>query len=296
MHLSSSRAVILATVMVVVSLATGSAPAYAASKPGAGQTSTPVGNDVSYPNCTGTLPSKQAFAIVGVNDGLANNTNPCLAKELAWANTSTGTTVQPKSALYVNTANPSGVAGIAWWPTSNTFYDTTGTDSNSSGPGAVTVTVPVPTTYGTCSPAGSNDVACAYVYGWAKAYDDVHYRNVPARDPSGTAWMWWLDVETANSWETTNLAANQADLEAMAAYFKSTGATVGLYSTSVQWNQITGNPPDTTLVSLPNWVPGARTLTGAISNCGLKGFTPNSPVTVTQYVSKIDYDYACKTA
>ncbi len=50
----------------------------------------PAGNDVSYPQCGITMPTGQAFGIVAVNDGLANTTNPCLAAEIAWAQTSTG--------------------------------------------------------------------------------------------------------------------------------------------------------------------------------------------------------------
>src|SRR4051794_22516535 len=65
-----------------------------------------AGNDISWPQCGRTLPTGQAFGIVGVNNGLANTTNPCLATELSWAGNSKGTTLQPKTALYVNTANP----------------------------------------------------------------------------------------------------------------------------------------------------------------------------------------------
>jgi hypothetical protein len=243
-----------------------------------------TGNDVSWPQCGKTLPSGQAFAIVGVNDGLANNTNPCLSTQLSWANTSKGGTGQPKVALYVNTANPSGVAGIWWWPTSNTFTDPIGGE---------TVTVPTPARYGDCST--TNDTGCAYVYGYAKAYDDVQRRGVPAVDPAGKAWTWWLDVETTNSWETTNLTANLADLEGMAYYFHDiNGANVGIYSTGYQWNVITGTPTSTTLNASPNWIPGAKSLKAAQSNCTTKAFTPNSPVVLTQYTSgQFDYDYSC---
>src|ERR671920_2353469 len=36
-----------------------------------------LGNDVSWPQCNKALPEDPAFAIVGVNNGLANTTNPC---------------------------------------------------------------------------------------------------------------------------------------------------------------------------------------------------------------------------
>jgi hypothetical protein len=94
--------------LVIVNVS--AAAAYAAQN-----SSTPAGNDVSYPQCGKTLPSGQAFGLVGVNDGLANTTNPCLATEIVWAQTSSGTTSQPKASLYANTANP-GNLGVADWP------------------------------------------------------------------------------------------------------------------------------------------------------------------------------------
>lgn len=151
--------------------------------------STSTGNDVSYPQCGATLPSGQAFGIVGVNDGLANTTNPCLAAEMSWAAGSTGTTSQPKVALYVNTANP-GNLGVADWP-ANDVDPVTGQ--------------PDPDPYGTCS--GGDDQACAWQYGWNMADLDAQRRGVANPD----TYRWWLDVETANSWES-NTENNDADL------------------------------------------------------------------------------------
>ncbi len=237
---------------------------------GNASTSTLLGNDVSWPQCSSKLPAKQAFGIVGVNDGLANTTNPCFATELAWANRSVGGTGQPLVALYVNTANP-GLQG-SWWPTSNEY------------PAGTVVTNP----YGTC--AGANDQACAFMYGYAKAYDDVNSRGVTT--PS--AYTWWLDVETGNTWQTDTVA-NMADLEGMTTYFTGIGAKVGLYSTSYQWGQITGTVSTTSnLNGLPSWIPGARSQSGAASNCALPPLTTGGKVTLTQFVSKnLDYDYSC---
>ena len=244
---------------------------------------TPVGNDVSFPQCGTTLPSGQTFGIVGVNNGLANTTNPCFTSELTWAQKSTGGTTQPRAALYVNTANP-GLGG-SWWPTSNT-YPPTATSS-------------VLNPYGTCT--GADDKACAFIYGYAKAYDDGTIRGVP----SPASFFWWYDVETTNSWET-NTAANRADLEGMTYYFTQVlhTAGVGIYSTTSQWTTIAGGigtATDTTatgtqastLNRLPSWIAGASTLTGARTNCTSTPLTGGA-VTVTQYVSKaLDYDYSC---
>ncbi len=229
-----------------------------------------TGNDVSWPQCGKTLPKGQLFGIVGVNNGLANTTNPCLGTQLTWANTSLGLSAQPKVSLYVNTANP-GLAG-SWWPSSNTY-------------GSVTVTNP----YGTCD--GKDTTACAYIYGYAKAYDDANIRGVS----SPASYRWWLDVESINSWES-NTVSNVADLEGMTALFTSIGAQVGLYSTAAQWKQVVGSSVtfSSNLNGLQSWLPGARSLSGAQSNCKLPALTLGGIVTLTQYVSsQLDYDYSC---
>ncbi len=241
-----------------------------ATKPPADTTNL-LGNDVSYPQCGGKLPTGQAFGIVGVNNGLANTTNPCLATQLAWAAKSTGVSSQPKVSLYVNTANP-GLAATKW-PQDNSAY-------------GMAITNP----YGTCN--GAEGAACAYVYGWTRAYEDATLRGV--NNP--TSYKWWLDVETGNSWSQTDLVANAASLEGMVDYFKSIGALVGVYSTSYQWNAIVGMlAPNSSLQGLDSWLAGALTKRGAESNCKNSGLTPTSSVVLTQFVSKgYDYDVACK--
>lgn len=233
--------------------------------------SEPVGIDVSWPQCGKDLPDQPAFAIVGVNDGLANTTNPCLAEQLAWAGTgmTPASTSQPRVALYVNTANP-GLRG-SWWPTSNTYNGT-----RAANP------------YGNCSMGIFR--ACSYMYGYAKAHDDAAIRGVS----NPASYMWWLDVETENSWHPDK-SANVAVLEGMTAYFTQMGAHVGIYSTDRQWRQIAGSVPSTSpLAGLPSWLAGASTLTGAKANCSLPGLTPRSRVAMTQYVADgLDYNYSC---
>ncbi len=246
----------------------------------ANRSTAPVGNDISYPQCGSTYPTNQAFGIVGVNNGLANTTNPCLSSELSWASKSLGGTNQPPQQLYVNTANPGGL-GTSSWPTSNV---------DPSGQIA-------PNPYGTCD--GSNSIACSWQYGWNRAVEDVQSRFIPAAQTAGisanpSSYPWWLDVETVNSWES-NLQFNSADLEGMVAYLHSQGASVGIYSTSAQWNQIAGTPSNgSNLNGLNNWLPGAHRLATAKSNCSLPPLTSGGKVTVTQYTSSsFDYDYSC---
>ncbi len=258
----SCRRMLLAAAACVLLMFAGT-PAQAAVAPG-------PGNDVSWPQCGKTLPKGQSFGVVGVNKGLANTTNPCLATQLSWAGTSTGGTGQPLVALYVNTANP-GTAG-SWWPTSNSY-------------GGTVVANP----YGQCT-AGSVAEACSYMYGYAKAYDDATIRGIS----NPAAYMWWLDVETGSSW-STSAAANRADLEGMAAYFASIGAPVGLYSSKTQWTQIVGAvPASSNLYTRPSWLAGANSLALAKRKCSDPPLTAGGKVTITQYVSAgFDYDHSC---
>jgi hypothetical protein len=257
-------------VLASVAIVGASAAAAYAGQPGG----VPTGNDVSYPQCIETLPSGQAFGIVAVNEGLANNTNPCLAAEISWAQASTGAARQPRVSLYVNTADP-GNHRVADWPT----------DNNDPLTGHR-----VFDPYGTCT--GGNNQACAWQYGWDMADLDAQARGVP--DPG--RYRWWLDVETLNSWESSS-RNNRADLEGMVSYFHRIGATAGLYSTARQWDPIVGPvPPASPLYRLPDWIPGAKTLAQAKKNCRLARLTGGGIVSITQWRSKpANSDFSCRS-
>ena len=260
-----TTAVLGVCALVITAIGAGTA---LAAKPSSTNNSS-VGNDISWPQCNTVYPTGQAFGIVGLNNGLANTTNPCFASELSWAQQSKGGTRQDLVALYVNTANP-GLGG-SFWPDSNTYQ---------------TITIGNP--YGTCN--HDDTPACAYIYGYAKAYDDATIRGVI--NPSN--YLWWLDVETTNSWEA-NTTANAADLEGMTAYFQSIGGRVGIYSTSYQWGQIAGTvAPTSPLYNLKSWLAGASSLRNAQSNCALPPLTNGGVVSLTQYVAnRLDYNYSC---
>jgi hypothetical protein len=247
----------------------------AASKP----TTTLIGMDISYPQCNVSVPTGQAFAIVGVTGGLATTTNPCLANQLMWANLSTGGTSQDKVQLYVNTGNP-GLLSAAW-PTTNTANNP----------------------YGVCD--GSDSIACAWQYGWDRANDDVNLKFQPAAATAGIStvaanYTWWLDVEIANSWKDPvsqfNTDSNVAVLEGMTEYFQSVGGTVGVYSTAYQWGQIVGSSVTTSsnLYTLKNWRPAGSTLKAAKQTCAVAPLTAGGAVVMTQYTTNgLDYDYSC---
>jgi hypothetical protein len=234
----------------------------------------PAGNDVSYPQCDITLPTGQAFGIVAVNDGLANTTNPCLAAEIAWAQTSTGTARQPATSLYVNTADP-GAHGVTDWPQTN--YDPFNGDR-------------IADPYGSCT--GGTNPACAWQYGWDLADLDALTRGVE----SPGSYLWWLDVETINSWQSS-AKENRADVEGMASYFRHIGAGVGIYSTAKQWDPIVGTVPSSSpLYRLPDWIPGAKTLSQAKKNCREAPLTGGGAISVTQWkTSPTSSDLSCRS-
>ncbi|HEX2073173.1 MAG TPA: hypothetical protein VHF92_05255 [Geodermatophilus sp.] len=240
---------------------------------------TSVGYDVSHPQCGEDLPERRAFAIVGVNGGLATRRNPCLVEQLEWAAGSSGAvSAQPAVQLYVNTANPGQVRHlVTTWPDDGQ------------------------TPYGRCD--GGNSRACSFRYGWIRAYVDVHGFFLPAArraglDPDPAAYRWWLDVESANTWQwgsAAALARNRAALEGMTAYLEQTGAEVGLYSTGRQWARIVGDVPrDSRLHGLDSWLAGALSRAGAEDNCADRPLVDGGEVVLTQYVEDdLDHDHSC---
>jgi hypothetical protein len=271
-----------------------------------------AGNDVSYPQCAKTLPSAPAFGIVGLNDGLANDLNPCFGpsstypnyaqSELYWAvaksTGSASTTGQPKASVYVNTGDPGNFSGrtpVADWPTSGT---------TPYGPCTTTMV----TSRGRTYTVGADSDACAWEYGDERAAQDLQWLSAAAsaidaqsppvsvtREPS--SYPWWFDVETSNSWQsgTAGIAMNVADLQGMVAALKGASiGSVGVYSTASQWSQIAGSTTSASgsLDGLPDWIPGASSLTAAKANCSLASFTAGT-VVLTQWTGTVDNDHAC---
>ena len=235
----------------------------------------PTGYDVSYPQCSSTLPKSPTFGIVGVNGGRAYATNSCLASEYAWATTSTST-AYPKVGFYANTGNPGPVLSTHW-PTGQT-------------------------TPAVCD--GTWSEGCSYDYGWNAAADSFARATAVAGVDGARAAYWWLDVETGNSWATASdspswAALNTKDLQGAAAYLAAQGVgQLGFYSTGFQWGQITGLNASTSpayfSTGYVNWVPGATSLSSAQARCSSAYSFTGARVQLTQYVqSNLDVDYRC---
>lgn len=230
---------------------------------GGGGPSVARGYDISYPQCGGSYPSNPAFAIVGVNGGRVDRTNPCLASQITWGG---GVGAQ----LYANTGNP-GPALSSYWPLGQTSPRF-------------------------CDPANPDTADCAFDYGYNAArlsYETAvaAYAQLDlAASPAAT--RWWLDVETSNSWRD-DVSLNVAALQGEVAYLLDVAgvAQLGFYSTQQQWDQITGG----TLVfnAHPSWLAGALSLKGARDRCARVAFTGGT-IVYTQYPYQgFDANFAC---
>ncbi|WP_347059341.1 hypothetical protein ABC795_02740 [Blastococcus sp. HT6-30] len=246
------------------------------------ESSRSTGYDVSYPQCGTDLPGDAAFAVVGVNGGLATRTNPCLSEQLEWAVGSSGAVPgQPPLQLYLNTANPGQVRDlVTTWPSAGE------------------------TPYGDCD--GANSTACSWQYGWERARTSVQSFFWPAAravqlDSRPEHYTWWLDVETTNTWQSGSgdaLERNRATLEGMTEYLTDRGGRVGVYSTGYQWRRIVGEVPgDSNLAGLDSWLAGADDRADARTACDDDPLVPGGGVALVQYVEDdLDHDHACREA
>jgi hypothetical protein len=233
-----------------------------------------TGYDISYPQCNGSFPASPSFGIVGVNGGKPFSANLCLGagdgpSELSWAGMNAG--------LYANTADP-GPNLSTHWPNGQTSPEQCNTATN----------------------PGSDTSQCNYDYGWnaaADGYQDAVNAYVALGwAPGGStrtpvANGWWLDVESANSWQSST-GLNVDALQGEADYLKSVGAgSIGFYATASDWQSITGNT--TSFAAYPSWLPGASSLSQAQANCTGAGVTGGG-VALTQYPANgFDGDYRC---
>ena len=267
-------AIVAALFLSIPAQAFAAVPASGGGKPSK-KPPAPTGYDVSYPQCSSSLPQAPAFGIVGVNGGKVFASNACLASQYRWAQAST-TATYPKVSFYANTGNPGPLLSTHW-------------PAGQATPRA-------------CD--GTWSEGCSYDYGWNAAVDSFAKAVAVAGASAATSAYWWLDVETGNSWAAASdsaswAALNTADLQGAAAYLASHGVgQVGFYSTGYQWNQITGLTASTSSAyfstSYANWVPGATTLSGAQALCSSAYSFTGARVQLTQYLQNgFDADYRC---
>lgn len=134
-----------------------------------------------------------------------------------------------------------------------------------------------------CAAGDSN--CLAYNYGYNAAADSYNY----ALSQGVTSSTWWLDVETANSW-SKNVSENQNSLQGAYDLLTNSGiSSVGIYSTTAQWQTITGGWKN----GWANWGASTwKTAKQAATYCTGHQFN-GGPTYLIQYQGKLDQDYAC---
>lgn len=125
----------------------------------------------------------------------------------------------------------------------------------------------------------------AYNYGYNAGLYALNYANSQNIHSS----TWWLDVETGNTWNT-DTTQNRNSLQGEYDALMANGVTtVGVYSTTSQWDTITG----TWLNNWPNWgATTVRTASKAATFCSGHQFT-GGPTYLIQFSGSLDQDYAC---
>ena len=213
------------------------------------------GIDISYPQCGAPAPTGFEFAVIGVNGGRPfEGANPCLAQQVGL--------VGPQALFYANTANrgPSS----PFWPNGQTFPKV-------------------------CV-AGQLSAECSEDYGWNAAADS--YRRAvesqiaagllpPGSVRTATATEWWLDVESANTWQGADTGLNVAALRGAVAYLREVGVgRVGFYANAGDWRTITGDTKE--FAGYASWIAGLDDRAVAVARCGAPGFTGGG-VAMSQY-------------
>ncbi|MGH9125686.1 MAG: hypothetical protein ACRDZ8_13305 [Acidimicrobiales bacterium] len=127
----------------------------------------------------------------------------------------------------------------------------------------------------------------AFAYGYSAAQYAYQYANRHVN--AGPTHVWWLDVETANSWDGST-TANTLDIEGSLSFFANNKVPVGVYSTTYQWGVITGGAR---IPGILNWVAGAYGAADVGGYCSPAHSFSGGPVYMAQYTTVFDYDLLC---
>jgi hypothetical protein len=237
------------------------------------------GSDVSWPQCGNSLPTNASFGIVGIDHGRPFDVdnqygpNTCLTTEYAWAPAAT-------QALYMNTG---------YDPSYYTGHLVADCDSASKTKSSV-VALQQAWEVG-CATAWFNEnyaLDSSSTLVSSTQYGNRYGQNLAAPK------MWWLDVETGNSWSSSDLTLNAETLQGAADELAvlTPSIPVGAYSTSYQWGQIAGSTHVGGLAA--TWV-----ATGQKSSRNIKSYCSKTfdgtPAWLVQWVyhNTYDYDVAC---
>ncbi len=234
------------------------------------------------------------FAAVVASALVALGASPALAQTSPYVSGTTGYDVS-----YPNcSAAPSGAFGIvgvnggrafsynSCFASEYSYATAFGTPSayiNTGYSGAYGKNITTP-----CSSAPSTIVGRAHRQAWSIGCSeaDTSYSHAGV-----TPTMWWLDVETGNSWSTSNLTLNQNAIQGATDRFTALGFSVGVYSDASFWQTITGPNGWTPNGLAAEWLAAGPCPTQANPNTGFN----SAPVWLLQggTVNGVDSDTAC---
>ena len=227
----------------------------------------PLGYDVSWPQCNDELPDEFGFAVVGVNRGRTFSENDCLLAQLRWAGRGAD--------VYLNTGNP-GPDHSSFWPSGASAPREFEADDDDTADCA-------DVDGGNAAADGYPRVLSAYVQlGWAEAGASAV--------PGGATW--WLDVETANTWRRDR-SLNVVALQGAVDYLEARGVhEVGFYSTPVLWWRVTRGTD--AFDGYPAWHAGAHGLDDAQDRCDEPSFTGGELRMVQWVAGGLDTNLRCE--
>jgi hypothetical protein len=133
----------------------------------------------------------------------------------------------------------------------------------------------------------TNDLCLAYNYGYMAALYSLNY----ATSQGVHSYMYWLDVETDNSW-SSNPYVNRAELIGMynAVSKYAFLSKVGFYSYPGQWNLLTAKWQ----TGLPAWAAsGTASYKQSVKDCNEASFD-GGELWLTQYTTKLDHNVLCQ--
>jgi hypothetical protein len=211
------------------------------------------GYDASYPQCSSLqIPPGAAFGVVGVNGGRAFTVNPCLSAEWKVA-------PSPRSVYFNSGYKPEN--------SSQTTADCRQRSQYQDAP---------------------DELRTAYAIGCSEAIFSLTVMRTSGI--TGPA-MVWLDVESSNSWDASDLNLNRFALQGEVDVLAALGRLVGIYATFAEWRGIVGGWAPNGVVA--DWVAGQSVQ----ASCGALGFT-GRPVWLAQEIPTwgpggYDSDWAC---
>ena len=212
------------------------------------------GYDESFPQCpAGASLAGAEFVLVGLNRGKAFSANPCFKREWAAA-------TAPAS-IYVNSGySPGNLSKVP------------------KGCQDIAASVPA-----------SSAQRQAYAIGCGEALYSIGLVATAGISPS---LVWWVDVESANSWSETDLSLNRYALQGLFDQITGRGYEVGLYSTFPSWAEVTGFWTASSVTA--DWLAGVP----SAGPCPAVGFS-EAPIWIRQDTStwsesvQVDSDWTC---